>query len=55
MVIFQDNPEKFNAPSTLRKLEDEMNLCIQLDEKIREMDEECMKNQKYIAKLRSDD
>lgn len=55
MVVFQDNPEKFNAPSTLRKLEDEMSLCIVLDEKVREMDEEDMKNPKYISRLRSDD
>jgi len=55
MVVFQDNPEKFNTPSTLHKLEEDMNLCIQLDEKVRAMDEENMKNPKYIAKLRTDD
>jgi len=55
MVVFQDNPEKFNSPFTLRKLEEDMSLCIQLDEKVREMDEENMKNTKYIARLRADD
>ena len=55
MVVFQDSPEKFNSPSTLRKLENDMKSCIQLDERVRQMDEENCKNQKYISKLRSDD
>lgn len=55
MVVFQDSPEKFNSPTTLRKLEDDMKSCIQLDEKVRLMDEENCRNQKYIAKLRSEE
>lgn len=55
MVVFQDSPEKFNSPSTLRKLENDMKSCIELDERVRQMDEENCKNQKYISKLRSDD
>ncbi|KAK4336644.1 hypothetical protein RND71_044050 [Anisodus tanguticus] len=55
MVIFLDNPEKFNSPSTLRKLEEDMRNCIQLDIKVRLLDQENMKNPKYIQKIRSDD
>ena len=55
MVVFQDNPEKFNTPSTLKKLEEDMKNCIELDEKVRLMDEENSKNTKYISKLRSEE
>lgn len=54
MVIFLDNPEKFNTPSTLKQLEEDMKNCIELDERIRLMDEENCKNPKYISKLRDD-
>lgn len=55
MVVFQDSPEKFNSPSTLRKLEEDMRNCIQLNEKVQAMDEENCKNPKYISKLRSEE
>lgn len=50
MVIFHDNPEKYNDPNMLKRLDEEMKNCIQLDEKLRRMDEEIMVNPQYVQK-----
>lgn len=50
MVIFLDNPEKFNSPSMFQHLEEQMKKCILLDEKLRVMDQEITVNPKYIQK-----
>lgn len=55
MIVFQDNSEKFTSLATLKQIEEDMNQCIQLDEKVRMLDEENCKNPKYIAKLRNED
>ncbi|XP_015911586.1 COP9 signalosome complex subunit 3 isoform X2 [Parasteatoda tepidariorum] len=50
MVVFLDNPEKYNSPAMFQHLEDEMKKCISLDEKLRQMDQEITINSKYIQK-----
>lgn len=50
MVIFHDNPEKYNDPVMLKHLDEEMRKCIQLDERLRKMDEEIMVNPQYVQK-----
>ncbi|GFW80863.1 COP9 signalosome complex subunit 3 [Trichonephila clavipes] len=50
MVVFKDNPEKYNTPGMFQELEEEMKKCILLDEKLRHMDQEITINTKYIQK-----
>ncbi|XP_054711884.1 COP9 signalosome complex subunit 3-like isoform X1 [Uloborus diversus] len=50
MVVFLDNPEKYNSPVMFQQLEDEMKKCILLDEKLKQMDQEITINPKYIQK-----
>lgn len=51
MVIFHDNSEKYNDPEMLKELDEEMKKCIELNEKLREMDEEIMVNPCYVQKV----
>lgn len=50
MVYFHDDPEKFNTPSALKRLEEEMERCTELDRKILEMDEKFLVNPAFIKK-----
>jgi len=50
MVRFHDNPEKYNSPNMLLELDKEMQLCIQLDSKLKEMDREISVNPQYVQK-----
>lgn len=50
MVIFHDDPEKYNSPNMLKKLEDEMAVCKELDRKIQQMEEDIMVNPQYVKK-----
>ncbi|CAG5129749.1 unnamed protein product, partial [Candidula unifasciata] len=50
MVRFHDNPEKYNSPNMLLELDKEMQLCIQLDNQLREMDREIAVNPQYVQK-----
>lgn len=50
MVVFLDNPEKYNTPTMFKRLEEEMRKCIQLDDKLRQMDHEIAMNAKYVQK-----
>ncbi|XP_014243020.1 COP9 signalosome complex subunit 3 isoform X2 [Cimex lectularius] len=50
MVIFHDDPEKYNSPGMLCKLEDEMTLCTDLDKRIQKMEEEILVNPQYVKK-----
>lgn len=51
MVRFHDNPEKYNSASMLLELGKEMEKCITMDEKLREMDREIAVNPQYIQKV----
>lgn len=55
MVRFLDDPEKFNNPLVLRKIEDEMKLIIQLEGKVRLVNREMATDPKYIQKTREID
>jgi len=54
MVVFLDNPEKYNSPVMYRQIEDDMRKCIQLDDKLKQMDYEIALNPKYIQKVRTE-
>jgi COP9 signalosome complex subunit 3 len=54
MVVFLDNPEKYNSAKMFRKLEDEMKACMSSDDKLRLMDQEIALNPKYIQKTRTE-
>nr|CAD7589576.1 unnamed protein product [Timema genevievae] len=50
MVIFHDDPEKYNSPDMLRSLEEEMAVCTDLDRKIQSMEEDIMVNPQFVKK-----
>jgi len=50
MVSFHQNPEKYNNPKMLKKLDDEMRLFQHLDEKLQHMDRELAVNPQYVQK-----
>ena len=50
MVIFHDDPEKYNSPRMLAKLEKEMAACAALDKRVIEMEEEVMVTPRYVQK-----
>ncbi|KAK7112546.1 hypothetical protein V1264_011990 [Littorina saxatilis] len=51
MVRFHDNPEKYNSAAMLLELDKEMQKCIRMDEKIKEMDREIAVNPQYVQKV----
>ncbi|KAK7866452.1 hypothetical protein R5R35_008973 [Gryllus longicercus] len=50
MVIFHDDPEKYNSPAMLRRLEEEMAVCTDLDRKVQSMEEDIMVNPQFVKK-----
>ena len=50
MVIFHDDPEKYDSPRMLTKLEKEMAECAELGKKVLEMEEEVVVTPLYIHK-----
>lgn len=50
MVSFHQNPEKYNNPKMLKKLDSEMRLFQHLDEKLQHMDRELATNPQYVQK-----
>ena len=50
MVVFHDDPEKYNSPIMLAKLEKEMAECAELGKKVLEMEEEVITTPQYIRK-----
>uniref|UniRef100_A0A8C6TTB0 COP9 signalosome complex subunit 3 n=1 Tax=Neogobius melanostomus TaxID=47308 RepID=A0A8C6TTB0_9GOBI len=52
MVCFHDNPEKYNNPAMLHKIDQEMLKCIELDEKLKSMDQEITVNPQFVQKVR---
>uniref|UniRef100_A0A8D0DCA1 COP9 signalosome subunit 3 n=1 Tax=Sander lucioperca TaxID=283035 RepID=A0A8D0DCA1_SANLU len=55
MVCFHDNPEKYNNPAMLHKIDQEMLKCIELDEKLKSMDQEITVNPQFVQKVRQSD
>ncbi|MBN3276616.1 CSN3 protein, partial [Polyodon spathula] len=52
MVSFHDNPEKYNNPAMLHNTDQEMLKCIELDEKLKSMDQEITVNPQFVQKVR---
>lgn len=50
MVVFHDDPEKYNSPEMLAKLEKEMAACMELDKQVLEMEEEVVLTPQYVRK-----
>lgn len=50
MVVFHDDPEKYNSPQMLAKLEKEMQTCTELDKRVLEMEEEVVLTPQYVRK-----
>ncbi|XP_076172267.1 COP9 signalosome subunit 3 [Ptiloglossa arizonensis] len=50
MVVFHDDPEKYNSPQMLAKLEKEMAACMDLDKQVLEMEEEVVLTSQYVRK-----
>uniref|UniRef100_A0A673J3U8 COP9 signalosome complex subunit 3 n=1 Tax=Sinocyclocheilus rhinocerous TaxID=307959 RepID=A0A673J3U8_9TELE len=50
MVCFHDNPEKYNNPAMLHKIDQEMLKCIEVDEKLKSMDQEITVNPQFVQK-----
>lgn len=55
MVVFHDNPEKFDNAIIFKKLEEDIENCTALCSKLREMDLEIANNPKYISKMRPEE
>ncbi|TKC53119.1 hypothetical protein EI555_006617 [Monodon monoceros] len=51
MVSFHDNPEKYNNPAMLHNIDQEMLRCIELDERLRAMDQEITVNPQFVQKV----
>ncbi|XP_061425677.1 COP9 signalosome complex subunit 3 isoform X2 [Lethenteron reissneri] len=52
MVCFHDNPEKYNNPAMLLYIDQEMQKVIELDEKLRAMDQEITINPQFVQKVK---
>lgn len=50
MVVFHDDPEKYNSPRMLAKLEQEMAACAELDKRVLAMEEEVIVTPQYVRK-----
>lgn len=50
MVRFHDNPEQYKSAAVLAQIDKEMQKCMQLDEKLKEMDREIEVNPQYVQK-----
>ncbi|XP_047360513.1 COP9 signalosome complex subunit 3 isoform X2 [Vespa velutina] len=50
MVVFHDDPEKYNSPQMLAKLQKEMQTCAELDKRVLEMEEEVVLTPQYVRK-----
>ncbi|XP_072168600.1 COP9 signalosome complex subunit 3-like [Diadema setosum] len=58
MVHFHDNPEKYDNPAVLRHMEQQMQQCISLDDKLKSMEQGIAVNPQYVQKsmgVREDD
>ncbi|XP_046610346.1 COP9 signalosome complex subunit 3 [Neodiprion virginianus] len=51
MVVFHDDPEKYNSPEMLARLEKEMEACTELDKRVLEMEEEVLLAPQYVRKV----
>lgn len=50
MVVFKDDPEKYNSPNMYLKVQEDMNTVIDLNKKIIAMEEEIMLTPMFVKK-----
>lgn len=50
MVVFKDDPEKYNSPKMYLKIQEDMNCVIDLNKKISAMEEEIMLTPMFVKK-----
>ena len=50
MVVFKDDPEKYNTPNMYLKIQEDMNNVIELNKKISTMEEEIMLTPTFVKK-----
>lgn len=53
MVVFLDNPEKYNSARMFRKIEDKMKKCMETEDQLRKMDVEIALNPRFIQKIKA--
>ncbi|XP_042226435.1 COP9 signalosome complex subunit 3-like isoform X1 [Homarus americanus] len=51
MVVFLDNPEKYNSPTMMAHLDKEMQLCMEVERRLQAMEEEIVVNPQYVQKV----
>lgn len=55
MVEFHDNPEKYDSLQMYKMIEEQINKCMCLNEKLKLLDQDIAINPKYIQKMRNND
>lgn len=50
MVVFKDDPEKYNTPNMYLKIQEDMNNVIELNKKLSTMEEEIMLTPMFVKK-----
>lgn len=50
MVVFKDDPEKYNTPYMYAKVQDDMNTIIELNKKLTQMEEEILLTPMFVKK-----
>lgn len=55
MVEFHDNPEKYDSLQMYKMIEEQINKCMCLNEKLKTLDQDIAINPKYIQKMRNND
>lgn len=51
MVVFLDNPEKYNSPQMMTQLDKEMKLVMEVERRLQCMEEEILVNPQYVQKV----
>ncbi|XP_076060686.1 COP9 signalosome subunit 3 [Oratosquilla oratoria] len=51
MVVFLDNPEKYNSPIMMSYLDKELQLCMEVERRLQGMEEEIVVNPQYVQKV----
>nr|SVE76337.1 EOG090X04TU [Daphnia longispina] len=50
MVLFHDNPDKYDSTSTVERVQKEVNICIELDMQVQKMEEAICTNPVFVKK-----
>lgn len=50
MVLFHDNPDKYDSTCTVERIQKEVNICIELDMQVQKMEEAICTNPVFVKK-----